>query len=263
LYPDPRRIETALPLTSVRGPVLEAAAVEWKGIFERAAGPRIALLVGGSDPMHAFTPDVARRMGSEIARMARRCGGSVFVTTSRRTRTECADALEAALGDSAALFHHWTPGGSSGPNPYMALLALADALIVTGESASMLAEACASGKPVWIYPLPEASSGLRVLRAAADAVASRALARPENRRGIERPQRGLERLCAKLVAEGIVPPFSEIRRMHEFLVEQGMARIFDENDPIPETPAPELEPSSDVVRVADAVRELVGVRTLR
>ena len=34
-------------------------------------------------------------------------------------------------------------------------LAFADVLIVTGESESMLAEAAATHKPVYIYPLPE------------------------------------------------------------------------------------------------------------
>ena len=49
--------------------------------------------------------------------------------------------------------HRWTPGG--GANPYTAYLALADAFVVTGDSASMLTEACSTGRRVWFAELPK------------------------------------------------------------------------------------------------------------
>ena len=52
--------------------------------------------------------------------------------------------------------HQWSPEG--GPNPYLAYLALADGFVVTGDSASMLTEACSTGKRVWIVALPERRS---------------------------------------------------------------------------------------------------------
>src|SRR5262249_1170230 len=48
-----------------------------------------------------------------------------------------------------------------GDNPYLAFLGLADAIIVTGDSISMLAEACATGKPVHIFDLGEGHYGMR------------------------------------------------------------------------------------------------------
>jgi len=45
--------------------------------------------------------------------------------------------------------------GESGTNPYRGFLALADAIVVTGDSVSMCSEACASGKAVFIAA-PEA-----------------------------------------------------------------------------------------------------------
>jgi hypothetical protein len=141
----------------------------------------------------------------------------------------------------------------------MGYLALADALVVTGESASMLAEACATGKPVYIYPLAERSPGpknwaLRAERWLADLVTARAYARPVNRRGIERPQRGLELLCAKLLARGFVRTSGHSRRLHEVLVERGLARIFDGK--LAPVPSDQL---SDVELVADRVRECMGM----
>ena len=42
----------------------------------------------------------------------------------------------------------------TGDNPYYAYLAVADAVLVTADSVSMVSEAAATGKPVHILPLP-------------------------------------------------------------------------------------------------------------
>ena len=41
----------------------------------------------------------------------------------------------------------------TGDNPYFGILALADRLIVTAESISMISEALATGRPVHVLPL--------------------------------------------------------------------------------------------------------------
>jgi hypothetical protein len=46
-------------------------------------------------------------------------------------------------------------------NPYFAFLGLADAHIVTGDSMSMLTEACATRKPVHIFDLGEGTNAMR------------------------------------------------------------------------------------------------------
>jgi uncharacterized protein len=48
--------------------------------------------------------------------------------------------------------HHW---GSGGDNPYRAFLALADHLVVTGDSMSMLAEAVAARRPLYVFDLAD------------------------------------------------------------------------------------------------------------
>jgi len=259
LYPDPRRVDTAAPLTQASRTALEQAARRWDKELAKAPVPRIALLVGGKDPEHELSPQLARKMGQEVAALAIREGGSVLVTTSRRTSRRAADALEEGLGDSCAHFHRWDPQQARSENPYMGYLAIAAALVVTGESASMLAEACATGKPVYIYQLAERSRGpkawaLRAERWLANAVTARAYAKPVNRRGIERPQRGVELLCAKLLARGFVRTSGHSRRLHEQLVERGLARIFDGK--LASMPPDQL---SEVRLVADRVRKLIGV----
>lgn len=46
-------------------------------------------------------------------------------------------------------------------NPYFGLLALADAIIVTSDSVSMVSEACATGKPVHVFNMGEWHKKLR------------------------------------------------------------------------------------------------------
>jgi mitochondrial fission protein ELM1 len=259
LYPDPRRIETIAPLNRVRDDELARNARRWQDLLQTAPAPRIALLVGGDDPDHELTPGLARHMGADVADLVRRRGGSVLVTTSRRTSARAAGALRQSLGDVTAHFHRWTEHGQPADNPYLGYLALADVLVVTGESASMLAEACATGKPVLIYRLQRRGRGLNALKLKAvqgfsHAVKKRAFARPVNRRGWERPQRGLELLCARLVAHGWVRPRNSIDVLHEALVEQGYARYFDVE--------PDLEGGrslNEIPVVAERVRALLGV----
>jgi len=140
----------------------------------------------------------------------------------------------------------------------MGYLALADAFVVTGESASMLAEACTTAKPVAIFPLPVRSAGViswvrSVGRTLGDAVARRAYARPLNKRGIERPQRGLQRFCAGLLAKGWVRTGGHSRQLHESLIAHGLAVYFDGSLPPP--PAASV---NEMNRVAERVRTMMG-----
>lgn len=258
LYPDPRRIETTMPLTRVRQSELDLAAQRWLPVLGAAASPRIALLVGGDDSVHALDSEQARRMGGQVGMLARNAGGSVFVTTSRRTDTDAARALVDALGNVTVHSYHWSRAHTSDENPYFGYLALADILIVSGESASMLAEATATGKPVLIYPLDKRGKDTHRVKfllgqGVSDWVMRRAFARPVNRRGLERPQAGIELFCAKLAAGGWVRPHGDITKLHDALIERGVARYFD--GALPQGTA---APMDEATRVAERVRSLIG-----
>jgi len=259
LLPHPRRIQTAAPLTRVRPERLARARERWAPRLESAPRPRVALLVGGNSPHYRFTPEVARRLGAEVGAMTREAGGSLFATTSRRTPEASARALEEALGDAPHVFR-WSRHASPEENPYVGYLALADAFVVTGESASMLAEACATGKPVFIYPLERGIPGWRgwlprLLDAAVERLLDRADARPLSRRGIARPQRGLELFLSRLLARGWVRPSCDFSLLHDALLRAGLARRFDGRYREFRSAA-----TSDLPRVAARVRELLGVR---
>ena len=46
-------------------------------------------------------------------------------------------------------------------NPFQAFLGIADRIIVTGDSISMLSEACASGKPVLLFDIEDGPQSMR------------------------------------------------------------------------------------------------------
>jgi len=115
--------------------------------------PVIGVLIGGANGVYRFGIEEARSLATEIGRHAAASGGSAIVTPSRRTGDANIAALRAALGA--------TPGfvwDGAGANPYFGILALADVILVTGDSVNMITEACATGHPVYIYGLPGGST---------------------------------------------------------------------------------------------------------
>lgn len=92
-----------------------------------------------------MTADIANKLAKQLAAL----DASLMITVSRRTGKENEAILREALNDKEHCFF-WD---GTGENPYFAMLALADHIIVTGDSASMLSEACTTGKPVYMIPL--------------------------------------------------------------------------------------------------------------
>ncbi len=86
-------------------------------------------------------------------------------------------------------------------NPYAAALAASDRIVVTGDSASMIADAVATGKPVDVFRLPVSS--LRIAWSA-----RRGLGRLLSRHGLLQPPRAMHALVERLVQEGVVGDLS-------------------------------------------------------
>jgi mitochondrial fission protein ELM1 len=87
--------------------------------------------------------------------LARDTGGALLVTPSRRTPPASLAALATAIKDVP----HFIWDGT-GDNPYYAILALADAIVVTEDSVNMVTEAAGTGKPVYVQALPGRSNRL-------------------------------------------------------------------------------------------------------
>ncbi|MGI9591412.1 MAG: ELM1/GtrOC1 family putative glycosyltransferase [Myxococcota bacterium] len=249
--PHPRRCETLAPINRIDDARLADAARRWRAELVPEGSPGfVGVLVGGPSATHDVDPETAARIGRDAVAFAEARGLRVVAVTSPRTRPDVARALEASLGTRGRLFR-WTPVEAE--NAYMGCLALADVLVVTGDSESMLGEAASSGRPVLRYPVPRRSPGLR-RRGAAWAVA-RSLARPRKRRkGSVRPQQGLEAFFARLVAKGWIHVPRDIELLYLRLEERGVLRTF--GFPPNEIHGPLLR---EAVDVAVRVRSVLGL----
>ena len=157
----PRRAKVLrldFPLMRVDEAAIAAAKEAWAGRCADLSRPLTALLVGGPTKPYRFDETVAARLLEEASKVVRRDGGSLYVTTSRRTPPSVVEALEAGLPAGARLYR-WDRGGE---NPYHALLGLADRFIVTGDSISMMVEVARLGKPLAIFALSETWGALRL-----------------------------------------------------------------------------------------------------
>ncbi|WP_421989113.1 mitochondrial fission ELM1 family protein [Roseococcus sp.] len=105
--------------------------------------PRVALLLGGPVRAENMAPEVA----AEIARQAAGLGASVMATASRRTGVTASEAVAKSLSGTPHHLHRW---GGADPNPFLAMLALAQRIVVTGDSISMLSEALMTTAPLLI-----------------------------------------------------------------------------------------------------------------
>ncbi len=112
--------------------------------------PRIAVFIGGPNRRKDFAIDDIRALAKNISCFSQGLKGSLMVTTSRRTTKEMVQALKEELAPPHILYEYV----ESSQNPYFEFLAWADIIIVTGDSISMCAEACSTGKPVFIYAPP-------------------------------------------------------------------------------------------------------------
>jgi mitochondrial fission protein ELM1 len=126
---------------------LTSAADAWAARVNGLPRPFIALIVGGATHRKPFPTALAEELGTRVRDMAAKAGGSVLMASSRRTGTKAEQALLAAIPEPRKAFL-WSKGGD---NPYFGFLALADAVVVTGDSVSMCSEACATPGPVYIY----------------------------------------------------------------------------------------------------------------
>lgn len=127
-------------------PARLAEAARARNDFLALPGPVTLVLVGGSTRAQRIDRAYVDALGRRLA--AWREGGSLVVIASRRTPPAIHASLRALLAESPG--HVWA-GPADGPNPYPAVLGRADRIVVTPDSVNLASEACASGRPVYVF----------------------------------------------------------------------------------------------------------------
>ncbi|MBI3248225.1 MAG: mitochondrial fission ELM1 family protein [Deltaproteobacteria bacterium] len=243
LPPHPRLVRLELPLLYGNAEAIAAAAATWRERFATLPRPWTALFVGGSTAPFALDTMAVRDLMGMTHRLLTRDGGSLLVTTSRRTPSDAADFIRDAM-PAQGFFHRWSPNGAS--NPYLGMLGLADRFLVTGESISMLVEVVRQGKPLAIYPLPERtlSFRLRVRRLLQDALLPQ-------RHDTNAPRSLRERCGDFLVRCGALEYRRDFTLFHRRLIDRQLAVWAGE--PFPQVTNP---PPDDLPFVVERIRAL-------
>ena len=141
-------VVTTLGALNCVTPGLLATAAAAHSRLAHLPAPRTALLIGGSRGSQRIDAESLRTLLHRLARWHAREGGSFLVTTSRRTGADVVPVLEAFLQRHPGEL--WS-GAGKGANPYHAYLAHADRIVVTADSVNLASEACATGKPVYVF----------------------------------------------------------------------------------------------------------------
>jgi mitochondrial fission protein ELM1 len=138
---------TPTPAHRMSAAVLSAARRDPDQRLAAISAPRLTMILGGVSQHHRYSQANEADLAA-IASQGAAAGFSVMVTGSRRTPPTLLAKVAAALGSSPGRHFIWDGGGG---DPYAAMLALADVILVTGDSVNMMAEAAATGAPVHIY----------------------------------------------------------------------------------------------------------------
>ncbi len=166
---DPTRASNVIVTTASPNRVTDeklAAAREKFRYFEKLKQPRLAVLIGGSSKSHTLTPAIMEKLAGQLKAL----DAGLMVTASRRTGKENEEILKRTLNGTDALVWDGT-----GENPYFGMLAWADYILVTSDSASMLSDAATTGKPVYMVALEGGSPRLDRLH---DNLTNRGITRP-------------------------------------------------------------------------------------
>ncbi|AHZ78130.1 MULTISPECIES: mitochondrial fission ELM1 family protein [Pseudomonas] len=243
-----------MPAPFIAERLLDDATLEaWRQRFAKLPRPWVALLVGGNSMPYRLDAAIAAELGRQASSAVAAQCGSLLVSTSPRTPTDASQALLKAI-DTPVLSYNF---GSGEENPYGALLALADAFIVTGESVSMLTEACMTGRPVAVFPLPVR----RHMKARLHHAIERRLGiidRAAGSRGTPRQQNKVGRVYDELVAAGRV---KRERRTEEVHLALGVSPLPEGLIQLPGLSPPQLADAR--TRALAAIRALVeGERPL-
>jgi hypothetical protein len=108
-------------------------------------GPIVTVILGGKNSVYKFTDACDARLTASLQSLAR-LGARFLVTPSRRTHPRLLRVVDAATASAPRIL--WN---GEGANPYPGFLAHADLFVVTADSVNMTGEACATGRPVYVF----------------------------------------------------------------------------------------------------------------
>ena len=123
------------------------------GMIKLEKQKRIGVLLGGDNSEFTLTGDLAEEMLANIIDASNRLDAEILFSTSRRTPKEAEQIVKNTLRAEKRCKLAVIANEENIPDAAAGILGLADIVVVSGESASMISEAIQSGKKVIVFRL--------------------------------------------------------------------------------------------------------------
>jgi len=111
----------------------------------------IGLLMGGENKYFGFSDSLVNSLVNAIRISCEKGPSHLYATTSRRTSERAESIIEYAFTSSPFLGMFVSGKNDNDAKTVDKILAMSDAVIVSGESISMVSESVSSGKPVIVF----------------------------------------------------------------------------------------------------------------
>lgn len=211
-----------IPFSRVRTKISLRAAAEQK----LGSQPWFTLLLGGHVNEFVACEAALQDAAFRAQMAAERTGGTVIVSTSRRTPPWFLAAVESQL--ETPTVYRWSRSDEG--NPYATLLQRSAAIFVTGDSASMLLDAGLSGSPTYLIELPQRMGLCRLFRRGFYSFMRNAAGFFRNT-DLEPMAKTIDRVQEWLHTKGVLRYPRDLRRLHAMAFELGLIRSVTEFDP--------------------------------
>ncbi|MDR0484819.1 MAG: mitochondrial fission ELM1 family protein [Alphaproteobacteria bacterium] len=152
-YNDPKYIPIISAPHNLSQEKLDISLKDWQETFIKFNKPIITVVIGGSAKKIQLNKEAIDDLLEYLYKIQLSTGGSLFITTSRRTGEDNENYLKTKLQSLIAedKCYFWGYHNNSGKNPYLAMLAVSNYVIISGESISMISESCSLSQNVGVY----------------------------------------------------------------------------------------------------------------
>ncbi len=149
-------VRTLGSLTKTNEQAINAECEKFSSWFCDYQKTKIAVLIGGDSKNTKLAKESAIKLIKKSCEIAKNMNAKLLILNSRRTSAEVTKSIKSKLyGDFK--FFNWKEI-TNGENPYLAIVGFSDFFIATGDSVSMISEACSTGKPLYIFDEKNISS---------------------------------------------------------------------------------------------------------
>lgn len=122
--------------------------------------PTVGVLLGGESKYLSLGTEIVEDLINSLDKVIEKLGGSVLISTSRRTTKQMDEVLKSKLSKKPGYRMSIIANESNPRGSFEAILYLSDILVVTGDSISMISEAINSKKHTLIIRLKRKNKNL-------------------------------------------------------------------------------------------------------